>query len=367
MPPPFGSRRTRRRTALDRRTDLLALALLPKCDPRLVQEALRRHSAADLLTAAEAWAGLLSPQAAATVCSVETRERARREEEHAAGAGVQIVGRDDEAYPRWLRRTFDPPLVLWVRGSLRAGEGEAAVAIVGSRAATPEGASLAHGLGRDLAAAGVSVVSGLARGVDSAAHRGALAARGRTVAILGSGLQRVYPAENAPLAEAIASGGGAVVSEFPLATPPRPAHFPRRNRVIAGWGRAVVVVEARERSGALVTARLALDEGREVMAVPGHPASPLAAGVNRLIRDGAALVRDAQDVADELGLALRRPGAGGPPQDAVLAALKKDVPATVDEVLARTGRPLPEVLARLGELELEQAVVRLPGALYLRQ
>ncbi|HEX9189398.1 MAG TPA: DNA-processing protein DprA, partial [Vicinamibacteria bacterium] len=275
----------------------------------------------------------------------------------------------DADYPAWLRTVYAAPPVLWVRGRLDAGEGSRAVAVVGSRAATPLGLAFARTLARDLAAAGVTVVSGLARGIDTAAHQGALDAHGRTVAALGSGLDRLYPAENAALARAI-EARGAVVSEFPLGTGPWKGNFPRRNRVIAGWARATVVVEAGARSGALSTARAALDEGREVMAVPGHPTLPGAEGTNALLRDGAALVRGADDVLAELGLVRpapapeARPREGSP--DPVLGALARGVPAGVDEIQSRCGLALPGVLARLAELEIEGAVLRLPGALFVR-
>jgi DNA processing protein len=209
------------------------------------------------------------------------------------------------------------------------------------------------------------VVSGLARGIDAAAHQGALDAGGRTVAVLGSGLDRVYPREHLPLARAI-EASGAVVTEFPLGTAPWKGNFPRRNRVIAGWARATVVVEAGGRSGALSTARAALDEGREVLAVPGHPSCPAAEGTNGLIRDGAALVRGAEDVLRELGLDAPA-GPAGPPADPVLAAFKRGVPAGVDEIQERSGLPLPAVLVRLAQHELSGAVVRLPGALFVRR
>ena len=181
--------------------------------------------------------------------------------------------------------------------------------------------------------------------------------------MLGSGLDRVYPPENGGLASLVAERG-ALVSELPLGTGPRPEHFPRRNRLIAGWGRAVVVVEAAERSGALVTARLAGEEGRDVMAVPGHPASPGSFGTNALIRDGAVLVRDAADIAEELGVALRTPAASA--TDGLLGALTRDDPRGVDEILNRTGQTVQQVLAELMTLEMEDKVRRLPGALYVR-
>jgi DNA processing protein len=221
-------------------------------------------------------------------------------------------------------------------------------------------------MARDLAAWGATVVSGLARGIDTAAHEGALEASGRTVAVLGCGLDRTYPAENERLAGRIASAG-AVVSEFPLGAPPLPEHFPRRNRVIAGWSRAVVVVEAAARSGALNTARCAADEGRDVLAVPGHPTQLASAGTNQLIRDGAGLVRSAIDVAHELGLEPPATAAAAkPPADPLLGALAGDAPATLEELRARSGLETGALLARLTDLELRDVVRRLPGPLFVR-
>jgi DNA processing protein len=185
------------------------------------------------------------------------------------------------------------------------------------------------------------------------------------VAVLGSGLDRLYPPENLALAEQVAATG-ALVSEFPLGSRPWKSHFPRRNHVIAGWARALVVVEAGGRSGALSTARAALDEGRDVMAVPGHPSQPQAEGTNGLLRDGAALVRGADDVLAELGLE-RRPKPQAAPADAVLRALPPGVPMPVDLIQERSGLALPALLARLSELELEGAIVRQPGALFVRE
>ena len=278
----------------------------------------------------------------------------------------RLVWRGSGEYPLWLGRIHDPPAALWVRGRMRPEEGERSVAIVGSRAATPLGESFARLLARDLAAAGVTVVSGLARGIDAAAHQGALEAGGRTVAVLGSGVDRPYPRQNAELAEAVARTG-ALVSEFPPGSLAYKSNFPRRNRTIAGWSRVVVVVEAGERSGALITARVALEEGREVMAVPGHPSVPAAAGTNALLRDGAAVARHARDVLDELGLDPRpAPAAAGPGADPVLSLLARGVPASLEELAARASRPVPELLARLAELEFEGAVRRIPGALFVR-
>lgn len=310
-------------------------------------------------------ADLLPEELRAPLRSGEAQRQAEAERRHAEASGIRIVGRDEEDYPALLREIYDPPPVLYVRGRLRGDEGERSLAVVGSRAASPAGCALARSMARELAAAGMCVVSGLARGIDIAAHRGALDARGRTVAVLGSGLDRVYPPENESVARVVAESG-AVVSEFPLGTPPLPGNFPRRNRVIAGWGRGVLVVEAARGSGALGTARAALEEGREVLAVPGHPGHTGSVGTNQLIRDGAPLVRDARDVADELGWSIPAPAEGEGEGDVVLETLRRDVPLSVEEVQERSGRPLPEILSRLAELELVEKVRRLPGALFVR-
>jgi DNA processing protein len=299
--------------------------------------------------------------------SGEAGRRAEDERRRATALGIRIAGWDEPDFPALLLRAFDPPPVLYVRGALVADEGERSVAVVGARAATPAGAALARGLARDLAAAGATIVSGLARGIDTAAHQGALDAKGRTVAVLGCGIDRMYPPENASLARAIESRG-AIVSEFPLGTPPLPHHFPRRNRIIAGWSRGVVVVEAARRSGSLNTARTAVDEGRDVMAVPGHPSQAACEGTNQLLRDGAVLVRDARDVAEELGFELPEPAAARPEvvTDPVLGALRPDAPSSLDELREKSGLETPELLARLSHLELRDEVRRLPGALFVR-
>jgi len=348
---------------VDSTFDLLTLALVPALSPRVAREISLRGPLAEALERPRLHASILPPAALEALRSGAARRKAEAELRGAGALGVRVVGRDEPDYPPWLRRVHSPPPVLWVRGTLLEAEGERAVAVVGARAATGLGLAFARTLARDLASAGVTVVSGLARGIDTLAHRGALDAHGRTVAVLGSGLDRLYPGENATLARAI-ERDGAVVSEFPLGTGPWKQNFPRRNRVIAGWGRAVVVVEAGLRSGALSTAKAALDEGREVMAVPGHPSQPTAEGANGLLRDGAALVRGAPDVLAELGLAPAEPERA--PADEVLAALARGVPASVDEIQTRCGLTLPALVARLAELELGAQVVRLPGGLFVR-
>jgi len=348
---------------VDTTFDLLTLALVPALSPRVAREISLRGPLAEALERPGLHPDLLGPTALEALRSGTARRKAEAELRGAGALGVRVVGRDEPDYPPWLRRIHSPPPVLWVRGTLLEAEGERAVAVVGARAATGLGLAFARTLARDLASAGMTVVSGLARGIDTLAHQGALDAHGRTVAVLGSGLDRLYPGENMALARAIEKDG-AVVSEFPLGTGPWKQNFPRRNRVIAGWGRAVVVVEAGARSGALSTARAALDEGREVMAVPGHPSQPTAEGTNGLLRDGAALVRGAPDVLAELGLAPAEPERA--PADEVLVALTRGVPASIDEIQARCGLALPALVARLAELELGGEVTRLPGALFVR-
>jgi DNA processing protein len=347
--------------------DRLTVARLPGLGPRGRKALFAHGRLAETLAHPDAHADLLPEAARARLRTGQARRFAEAEQTGAEARGARLIGLGEPDYPLWLAQTYDPPPALYVLGALLSDEGERSVALVGARAATPQGLAFARVLGRDLAEAGVTVVSGLARGIDAAAHRGALDAGGRTVAVLGSGLGRIYPRENQDLAARIVSGGGAVVSEFPLDAAPLRANFPRRNRVIAGWGQAVVVVEAGEKSGALITAGAATDEGRDVMAVPGHPTWAGASGVNALLRDGALVVRHAGDVLEELHLAPSKVvEMETEKKDDVLAALRRDVPSSVEEIASRCGRRLPELLARLGELELAERVRRLPGPLFVR-
>lgn len=344
--------------------DLLTLTLLPDVGPRTLRDWAALGPLADVCRAAGDVPGISAPTRA-LLESGAARRTAEAELERARKAGVRITGWDDDEYPWYLRQIYDPPAVLYSRGRITAREGAGAVAVVGSRSASVHGVALARAMARELGRAGVTVVSGLARGIDTAAHAGTVEGGGRTVAVLGSGLAHIYPRENEALVDRIVDRGGAVVSEFPLLTTPLPGHFPRRNRVIAGWSRAVVVVEAAQRSGALGTARCALDEGREVFAVPGHPAHTGSSGTNALIRDGARLVRDAADVLAELDLAPSSPSVETT-GDPVLAALRADAPASLEELEARCGTAVPDLLAHLTRLELAAQVRRLPGPLFVR-
>jgi DNA processing protein len=273
----------------------------------------------------------------------------------------------DAAYPPRLAAIPDPPPLLWINGdaSLPA---RPAVAIVGSRYASPSSLDVAFALARDLAAAGFVIASGLARGVDEAAHRGALDA-GTTIAVLGCGIDRTYPPEHAPLAQVIAASG-AIVSELPPAAPPRPDHFPRRNRIISGLSLGVVVVEASLKSGSLITARCAAEQGRDVMAVPGTALGTRHKGSHGLIRDGAALVETAADVLAALGLAAvaavasSAADAGASAADPILAALEGGEAVSLEALAAATGLPPAQLLARLSVHEIAGRVAKVPGGAF---
>jgi len=286
----------------------------------------------------------------------------------AQSAGVALVTWGDAAYPAALSAIVDPPPALWVRGNIGALSGPA-VAIVGSRAGSPYGLTVAERLAADLAARGIVIVSGLARGVDSAAHRGALSAPGTTVGVLGSGADIVYPAEHRSLARTIEAHGGAIVSELVPGTPPQPQFFPLRNRIISGLSRAVLIVEAGEKSGSLITARCALDQGREVLAVPGNVLSGRNRGGHALLRDGAKIVESADDILEELGMpAPARPGgpATDDPGDTVLRGLPAGESCDLEAISERTGLTPTRLLPKLFDLEMRGLVRRVGGGRFAR-
>ena len=303
----------------------------------------------------------------------------------AASTDHALLTLADPEYPQALLTTADPPAVLFAVGRLELLN-RPAVAIVGSRNATQQGAATAEAFARRLAAAGLHIVSGLALGIDAAAHRGALqaaaqGAAGGTIAVVGTGVDVVYPASNRELTERLRREA-LVLSEFPLGTPPLEHNFPRRNRIIAGLARGVLVIEAALRSGSLITARLAGEQGREVFAVPGSIHSTLSKGCHRLIKDGAKLVESAQDILEELrldepppavpaakpadaGAGAAEPAGATPEQARLLAALGHD-PVDLDTLVQRTGQAAGALSAQLLELELAQHVERLPGNRYQR-
>ncbi len=281
--------------------------------------------------------------------------------------GHHILALDDNAYPPALLEIPDPPNILYVRGNpdLLKARG---LAMVGSRNATPQGIQTAESFAKTLAAHGLCIVSGLALGIDAAAHRGALASEGKTVAVIGTGADRLYPARNKELALRIAEHG-AIVSEFPLGTPAIAANFPRRNRIISGLSRGVLVVEAAPESGSLITARLAAEQGREVFAIPGSIHSPVARGCHQLIKQGAKLVETARDVLEELGSSEEVPAVETPSpngeQTALITALGHD-PCSLDELVERTGQSTEQLLGELLTLELSGQLASLPGNRYQR-
>jgi DNA processing protein len=291
---------------------------------------------------------------------------------HALGkVGARLVTWRDEEYPPNLKQIYDPPPLLYLMGSLHPRDRQA-VAVVGSRYPTTYGRLFAERIARGLSQRGIAVVSGLARGIDSSAHHGSLTAGGRTIGVLGCGIDITYPPENRKLFDEVAAQG-AVLSEFPLGTPPDSDHFPMRNRVISGISLGVVVVEATLRSGSLITARFALDQGREVFAVPGNADSARSAGTNRLIREGAKLVMRAEDILEEISLPFPPAAAGEAPEQPRLTEEEARVYSVlggesmhIDRVMALSGLSSPRVSAALLSLELAGHVRQLPGMRFIK-
>lgn len=355
--------------------------------PGLGREALRR-----LLSAFGSPQAVVDAPHSARLAVVGTRSAMsplphERDAEHLASTEHWLAGSPmrclltlgEPAYPALLLETADPPVWLFAEGRLELLD-TPSLAIVGSRQATPQGRQNARDLSGNLARQGWTIVSGLASGIDAAAHEGALAAGGNTLAVVGTGLDLVYPRSHQALARRIMAHG-LMVSEFPLGTPPLPQNFPMRNRIIATLSRGTLVVEAAPQSGSLITARLAAEAGREVFAVPGSIHSPQSRGCHELLKQGAKLVQTAEDVLEELSVG-PVPGPGAAPnvagpqdeprrapsateRDPVLRALGHD-PATLDELMSRCGWPAHELNARLLEFELTGEVARLPGGRFQR-
>jgi DNA processing protein len=368
----------------------LALALTPGLGPtkarRVIDffggvQALFRAS----LTELEA-AGLraISAQSLGTGRSMEL---AQDELGKAAAADAQIIALDDPRYPAQLKQIYDPPLILYVRGD-DAVISQPGIALVGTRHPTPYGSGMAERLACDLAARGVVIFSGMARGIDTAGHRGAIAAKGKTVAVWGTGVDEVYPKENKRLAEQILALGGAIISEFPIGTFPAPQNFPIRNRIISGISLGVLVVEAAEYSGTRITARCALEQNRDVFAVPGNVTNKGSWTPNTLIKQGAKLVATWEDIWEELSAEVRlmllpegtnESQAGqtaslfgetelSPHEKKIFALLKADEAVHIDEIVERLEPALSssEIFAALFELELAGKVKQLPGKNFVK-
>ncbi|WP_323846107.1 DNA-processing protein DprA [Microbulbifer magnicolonia] len=296
---------------------------------------------------------------------------AQAERERCADAGVRLLHGGDDDYPQLLAEISRPPPLLYVRGAVDALH-LPQIAVVGARRASAGGLDNARAFAAELAGAGFAITSGLALGVDAAAHRGALDAAGITLAVLGTGVDKLYPRRNAILAQEIVAGGGAVISEFPLGSTAEAANFPRRNRIISGLSLGVLLVEAALRSGSLITARLALEQNREVFAIPGSIHNPLARGCHRMIKDGAALVETSADIVEQLGGLLAQPETAPesqrpplePRQLRLIDVLGGD-PRSMEQLARDTGQGTGELMALLLQLELAGLVEQLPGGYQL--
>jgi len=355
---------------VDARAQAWATLQLSGIAPRPLAELLRAFGSPEAVlaaTPAKRRAALSETATARALGTTPDRERLVRTLAWLAESGASLVAWDDPDYPPAFLEIGDPPPVFYCLGR-RDLLTRPTLAIVGSRNATPQGCADAQAFAAALSAAGLTIASGLALGIDAAAHRGALMHPGSSIAVVGTGLDRVYPARNRDLAHALAERG-ALISEFAPGTPPLKENFPRRNRLISGLARGVVVIEATLSSGSLITARLAGEQGREVFALPGSIHSPFSKGCHKLIREGAKLVETAQDILDELRLPLVAPAAGtvahaGAAQDPIASAVLEALghaPADVDTIAARSGLAAAAVLAALTALELDGQAAALPG------
>ncbi|MGD9503367.1 MAG: DNA-processing protein DprA [Syntrophobacteraceae bacterium] len=359
-----------------RQTAWLTLALTPGLGNRSILRLVKRFGSPEAALNAsekelEAVAGLRG-KALAALARKETTIPPQKEWEAIQRQGFRLLCLDDPEYPANLAAIPDPPAILYISGAPEPRD-LVSVSVVGSRAASPAGIVFTEGLCRDLAARGVVIVSGMAVGIDAAAHRGAVKAGGRTLGVLGCGLDVDYPRANGELKKRIAENG-VLYSEFPLGTPPAPGHFPMRNRIISGLGLGVVVVEAANKSGSLITARLALEQGREVFAVPGQARSFRSVGTHQLLREGAKLVETAEDILEEIR-SLVRPSwapeskAPAPPETALtvtgeeaeLLGALDDSPQHIDEICRSLEWPISRVSTILLALELKGKARQLPG------
>ncbi|HKZ77795.1 MAG TPA: DNA-processing protein DprA [Pyrinomonadaceae bacterium] len=373
--------------------DWVALNMTPGIGPRAAAQLLERFGSAEAVyeaTRAELEQLRLVPEAVDTIIGRDL-ERAELEIQETRKVGADILILDDGVYPALLREIYDPPITLYVKGAWQECLDQPCVAIVGSRRASTYGQNAALMLARDLAQRGVTIVSGFARGIDAAAHRGALEAGGRTVAVLGTGINQYYPRDHRKLGEDVLNSGGAIVTQFPLGTPPVSENFPYRNRIISGLSLGVVVVEAAENSGSLITARLAIEQNREVFAVPGNITSRNSFGTNYLIKGaGAKLVQQWQDIAAELppqiAAKILPPPFGDKGRESSLATqlslvpenlsknersifklLSPDSPEHIDSLLGASKLPISDVTTALLGLEMRELVRALPGKCFVRK
>jgi DNA processing protein len=374
--------------------DWVELNMTPGIGPRAAAKLLERFGSAQAVytaTRTELEQLRLAPEAIDSIIARDLRSTAEAEIAAVRKLGGEILLLDDGVYPASLREIYDPPIVLYVKGAWAECLDQPCIGVVGSRKCSTYGQNAAMMLARDMAQRGMTVVSGFARGIDAAAHRGALEAGGRTVAVLGTGIDEVYPRDHKKLAEEILAGGGALVSQFPLGTPPVSENFPYRNRIISGLSLGIVVVEAAENSGSLITARLAIEQNREVFAVPGNITSRNSFGTNYLIKGaGAKLVQQWQDIATELPpqLAARLlpppfietraqvsvadklafvPEGLSQTETSVFRLLSHDSPAHVDWLVDKSKLPISDLTAALLALEMRELVRALPGRCFVRK
>jgi DNA processing protein len=369
----------------------ISLNMTPQIGPRAATKLLERFGSAENVfhaTRSELESLRLRAESIESILKREFHEKSQEEFERVKRLGGDVLVLDDGSYPYLLREIADPPIVLYVKGNWQECVESPCVAVVGSRRCSTYGENASEMLARDLAENGICIVSGLARGIDSAAHRGAIRAKGKTVAVLGTGVDNVYPKENAKLVAEILDAGGAIVSQFPLETPPLKDNFPYRNRIISGLSLGVLIVEASERSGSLITARLAMEQNREVMAVPGNITSKNSFGTNYLIKSGAKLVQQWQDVVAELPQEIS--AAILPPkldkeakaesnqpelvpvglsdnERKVWQALSPDEPLQFDILLETSGLAFGDLSAALLALEMREIIRALPGRCYARK
>jgi DNA processing protein len=371
--------------------DWIALNMVRGIGPKTANQLLKHFgSPAQVFTASRSALEKegLKPQTIQELKDSEILEKANAEIERLEALAARVITLEDEDYPVSLREIYDPPIAIYVRGDLTAAVRRPCLGIVGSRRCSTYGINAAQSLARDLSANGLTIVSGMARGIDAASHRGALEAGGLTLAIIGTGLETTYPKEHKKLEDEIISQG-AVISEFPLGTPPLPQNFPYRNRVISGLCFGVMVVEAAEHSGSLITARLAYEQGREVFAIPGNITSQTSFGPNFLIKDGAKLVQHWRDVVEELPREIKQAILGVPAKDGekdgtnieplfealeftdaerkVLDLLTSEAPAHIDQLLMASEIGQAELLSALLTLEMKDRIKQLPGKSFLKR
>jgi DNA processing protein len=363
---------------MNSREALIALNMLPKIGPIRVRRLLELLGSAEAILSANenqlTQAQGVGPETAQIITNWQNQIDLTNELREAESRDIQIITQDDADYPSSLRKMYDPPLALYVWGKLLEKD-KHAITVVGSRRTTHYGQSAAHKISSELSRSGFTIISGLARGIDTHAHEGAIAANGRTIAVLGSGLAQLYPPQNMPLAEKIANGHGAIVSEFPLHTAPDKKTFPMRNRIVAAWSSGILVCECPKWSGSIITANLGAEMGKTIYAIPGSIDRPTSAGCNQLIRDGATLVSGAHDILEDfetlpLHPELELQPASSPPTDLdpnetkILQTLGKEE-SLVDAIVERSQLSVPTVISTLLKLEMKRLIRQLPGPRYV--